>query len=486
MSLTKLNSTVLPNGQPYTILSKVEKHLLSTDLALMGLCCSTTISIYWVALTELERAFHITEEQVNLTVTAYLVFQAISPVFVSNASDHWGRRPILLICLAGGFACNAGIASCNSYWLLILLRCILSIFLSPIASISSSVIGDYTTGRNRGGVSGVVSGFVLIGQGIGPFIGSLFDNRWNWRAIFWFCAIYQAFVLVLSFFVLPETKRSFAGNLSYKPDHWYHWSPVLWYLGKSRLTDTEGITLDRQLSPSFNPFAPFALVKELDISLTLIPGAILYATWTMTQASLSTTLAKYYHYHTLKIGLCFFAPGIATIIGSITSGIVLDRTYKKMKRSYIAKYGDDPNRPPFNIIKSRLLFFPYYTLLVAAFTLLYGWASSKHLSVALILVGSFFISIGTMHPLNTAMTLMVDLHPEKSGASTSMNNLFRCGFGAIFISCLTDMNKAMTLGGTYTFMAGLCILCEVDILGLLKMGEKLLLSEARKKEKQDH
>ncbi|GMG27963.1 unnamed protein product [Ambrosiozyma monospora] len=130
---------------PYTILTDREKHMLSALLCSVGLVSCISMPIYWVALTEIQHDFHITEEQTNLTVTAYLVLQAISPMIFSNAGDSFGRRPVILTCLIGGVAVNVGLAVTNAYWLMIFLRCLLALFVSPVISINMSVVGDFTT-----------------------------------------------------------------------------------------------------------------------------------------------------------------------------------------------------------------------------------------------------------------------------------------------------------------------------------------------------
>lgn len=175
-NLKILNSQVLDNNMPYTILTTAEIRWFSALLALIGLCSSISMPIYWAALTDIQNYFRITSEQANLTVTAYLVFQAVAPVFVSSSADYFGRRPVVLCCLIGGVCANIGLAVSNKYWLIMFLRCLLASCVAPLVSIDFAIVGDITTRRNRGGISGYVSGFTLIGQGIAPFLGAVFDS----------------------------------------------------------------------------------------------------------------------------------------------------------------------------------------------------------------------------------------------------------------------------------------------------------------------
>lgn len=481
--LRELNSQVLANSMPYTIMKKSEMSFMTAILTIIGLCSSISMPIYWTALTEIQDDFHITAEQANMTVTAYLIFQAIAPVFISSAGDYFGRRPLVLFCLIGGVAANVGLAVSNTYWLIILLRCILATFVAPTISLNSGITGDFTTRRNRGGILGYVSGFTLIGQGLAPFLGSVFDSRWNWRAIFWFSAAFDGFVLLVAFIFLPETRRTIVGNLSVPPKSIIHKAPILFYYSK-RLTDKEGKSLERKSETKFNPFRPFMLLRELEITLILLPCSLFFATWTMSQVSLTTSLSRDYHYSSLKVGLCFFAPGMSTIFGTILSGKSLNWIYKKRKNAYIKKLGDlksGQNIPPFDIIRARLCFSVGPTALMVASCITYGWCLEYKEPVAVILVLSFLLTFGVMYTLNVAPTLLVDLHPRESGGSTSLNNLFRCGMSAIFVSFISKMNQSMSLGGTYTLMGGLCII-GIVILQVVMLDSKKLMEKKRLRE----
>ncbi|GME74964.1 unnamed protein product [Ambrosiozyma monospora] len=476
------------NEPPYTILTDRERYMLSALLSAIGLVSCISMPIYWVALTEIQHDFNITEEQTNLTVTAYLVLQAISPMVFSNAGDYFGRRPVILTCLIGGVAVNVGLAVTDAYWLMIFLRCLLAMFVSPVISINMSVVGDFTTRRNRGGIASIVSGFTLIGQALAPFLGSVMDTAWNWRAIFWFSAAFDGLVFALVLFLLPETRRTIVGNLSVVPKNWLYYSPVLVFLKKRLVNDRS--TLMPKTAGGFNPFASLWLLRNPEVPLSLLPCSLVFATWTIAMATLSTSFVQDYGYSTLKVGLCFFSSGGATIIGTLTSGKMLDKVYRKMKKNYIEKNeelteeGTETPAIPFNILKARLGFYPVPALAVAGFTLMFGWCTSEHVNIAPIIIAMFVISLFTMFPMSSVNTLLVDLYPEMSGSAASLNNLFRCGMSAIFMSCLSKMNSSMTIGGTYSFMAGIDFVSISLILFLIHNSTSFLIKRQEKRLKQ--
>ena len=310
-SIMNLEKQLTIAEDDYTILTHKERLTLALFLSLIGFCSAMSMPIYWTALPELEEAFHTTEERINFTVTAYLCFQAVAPLFVSSISDVYGRRPVILICILGGVVTNVGLAVSKTYWLMIFLRCVLASFLSPLISITSACVGDYTTRRNRGGLTALTSGFTLIGQGIAPFLGAVMATAWKWPAIFWFSAALQGLILTIAFLMVPETHRAFVGNLSVIPKNPIHRAPILMFF-KDRLVKFDETLVEKNLK-QYAPWKPLLLISRIQVFYILLPSSILFAIWTISQTSMTVHLSKYYHYSTLDIGLCFFAPGIATV-----------------------------------------------------------------------------------------------------------------------------------------------------------------------------
>ncbi|TID30816.1 hypothetical protein CANINC_000596 [Pichia inconspicua] len=462
----------------YTILTSRERITLAILLSIVGICSSMAMSIYWTALTDLEKSFNTTEEKINYTVTAYLCLQAAAPVFVSSLSDIWGRRPVILVCIIGGIATNIGLAVSRKYWLLIFLRAILAICVSPLISIISACVGDFTTKRNRGGLNGLNNGFTLFGQGFAPFIGALMDTKWNWPAIFWFSAALQGVVLLIVFICIPETHRSYVGNQGVFPKSIIHKSPAQYfYLGKRCVPYDESLVM--KVRHKYEPWKPLRMIGQTTSLFVLLPTSLLFTIWTMSQTSMSVHLRKDYNYSVLHIGLCFFGPGLATVAGTLTSGKVLDIIYKNRKQKYDEKYRHLLEKgaeiPPFNIIKVRLLPVPICTIIICSASIVFGWCLQHHESVAIIIVMSFLLTFFCMSPLNTTVTILIDMHPQIAGGVSALNNLFRCGMAAIFISCLDKMENSMSLGGTYTFISGVSLLFLSMTFYLMAKSESILL-----------
>lgn len=84
----------------------------------------------------------INTEQVNLTITVYMIFQGISPTFWGTISDSYGRRPVLLSTMLIYICACIGLALTPNYAALMVFRMIQAFGSSSVIAISAGVVGD--------------------------------------------------------------------------------------------------------------------------------------------------------------------------------------------------------------------------------------------------------------------------------------------------------------------------------------------------------
>lgn len=69
-------------------------------LGYLTLASSLTANIYFPLIEALSHQYRASIQAINLTITVYVVFQAISPAFFAPMSDTLGRRPVFLLTLS--------------------------------------------------------------------------------------------------------------------------------------------------------------------------------------------------------------------------------------------------------------------------------------------------------------------------------------------------------------------------------------------------
>jgi len=457
-----------------SIFTSREKYVIVFLAGMCGFWSTISSPIYLPALPQLETHFKVSEEQINITIVVYSIFQGFSPALFSTFADRFGRRMITMICLIIYTFANVGLAINNSFVGLLLLRCLQAFGIASTISIGSGIASDITLKAERASYIGICTGLSLLGQAFGALIGGLISTGFGWRGIFWFLAIASGITFLFVAVFLPETSRSIVGNGSILPQKMrvISTAPILSLPTFSKRTLPVGKINSSLIQPKqFTILTPFKILKSMPVFLTLAPASICYSLWLMMLTTLSTSLSKSYGYSTTKVAVAYIPSGIGGLVGTVSIGKLLDWSYKTHYNSYLSqkKAGNDIK---FNIFKARLVVAILPTFLCTAGSLMVGFAIQYHTNVAIILIGSCIISMGAMIYVTVSTTVLIDLFPLQSSSSSSCVNLARCWTGAVFIAVLSKMEHTMTISGCYAFMAGLCLLSGTSIGYLYYRSEK--------------
>ncbi|KAI1528196.1 Major facilitator superfamily [Pyrenophora tritici-repentis] len=362
---------------PYSIYTSKEKWLIVAMVALAGFYSPLPANIYFPAIPTLARAFHKSLDDINQTVTVYLVFQGISPMLWGPISDRYGRRLVYLVCLSILIASSIGLALCptSEFWLLLFLRCFQSGGSASTIALGAGVIGDISTSRERGGYFGMFNLGPMLAPCIAPAIGGALSQGLGWRSIFWSIVIMVSFCLLCILFFLPETLRSIAGNGSLPvPRIQRAVFPVVGQKCPSQALDPSSTRSGKKQSVN-----PFVLFTYPDVIVLLSFTGIVYAVNYTITATISSSFAKIYpDLNETVLGLCYLPVGAGMIIGSTLTGKMLDWQYSTIK----ARCGDK-----FTIEHARLRIMPFYLSLFIVCVVAWGWAiqAKAHIAVPLIL-----------------------------------------------------------------------------------------------------
>lgn len=459
---------------PYTIFHKFEKFQLIIILSLVGFWSTVSSPIYFPALPTLTEYFNTTEDIINISVVCYLLLQGITPTISSNLADTFGRRPVILASILVFIAACIALSQTNVYWLLAVLRCIQAAGIAPVIAISSGVSGDVCTPENRGGMVGTVSGLQLLGNGLGGLLGAaLISGFHTWRSIFVFLAIGGGVTFVLAFFILAETSRRIVGNGTVMPKNPIHKSMTVYLPSFQKKMTNDYVTIAHK--KPFDIFGPFRIFIQKEIFLTLLPSGLHFAAWTMVLTSLSTELeSSKYNYSVMHVGLIYLPQGIACLVGSMSVGRFMNWYYRRRKAAYDKQVEELPldQRPPFNQVATRLTLCVAPALLMIIGLVIFGWCIEYNRHIISIIVSTILIAFSSSVFISICTTLLVDLHPGQGSASTSCLNLMRCWLAALGVGVLDRMIDAMNLGGTYTLVAGFCLLFDLCLVYVLHSASK--------------
>jgi len=120
--------------------------------------------------------------------------------------DRWGRKPLLIAGVALRTITALGEYFSTSYVEFLLWEFLGGFGVSTWNTGSQVLIADVTEVENRGRAVAVRSMSVRLGNIAGPFIGALLTTVYNIRSIFLFNVVTKLAVLVITLFLIKETR----------------------------------------------------------------------------------------------------------------------------------------------------------------------------------------------------------------------------------------------------------------------------------------
>jgi DHA1 family tetracycline resistance protein-like MFS transporter len=145
----------------------------------------------------------------GLMLALYSACQFLFSPILGVLSDRFGRRPVLLVSLAGATIDYLVMAFAPHLWILVLGRAIAGITSANMA-VATAYITDISTEEERARRFGLFHAMFGIGFIIGPVLGGFLGDIWV-RAPFIAAAVLNGINLCLALFVLPESRRGQPG-----------------------------------------------------------------------------------------------------------------------------------------------------------------------------------------------------------------------------------------------------------------------------------
>jgi len=141
---------------------------------------------------------------IGLMTALYAVMQFIFAPVLGALSDRLGRRPVLLVSLAGAAINYVVMAFAPQLWMLFLGRAIAGLTSANI-SVATAYITDISAQEQRARRFGLFNAMFGVGFIVGPVLGGVLGDYWV-RLPFIAAAILNGCNLLLALFVLPESR----------------------------------------------------------------------------------------------------------------------------------------------------------------------------------------------------------------------------------------------------------------------------------------
>lgn len=458
----------------YTTFTSKEKRLLTLLLGLATITSPLTATIYFPLLPLLRAHFDTSAQSINLTITLYIIFQALSPAVFGPLSDSLGRRPVYLITLSLYAVGNLGLAlNKHSYGVLLGLRAMQSLGASAAFSVSYGVVADVCVPAERGTMLGPVSMALNLGACVGPVVGgwvAYSSGSYEW--VFWALVIVAAILLVIVLVFLPETARNVVQNgLGRAQEKWWEvsWLSLFITWNRNRKStikpdisacpEEESQTHQRvSLRKRFrirNPLACLSIVFHRDTFLALWMHGSFYTVDYSFVAALPDIYKNIYHFNELQIGLAYLPRGAGIIIGGFVNGKWMDYNYrataKQIGHEVDKVAGDDLDHFPIERARARGSF--YLLAWSTATMIAYGWVVNKHTNVSIPLILQFMQGFWGTCFYTIYNTLLVDIFPQSPSTAAAAASIVRCSMAAAGVAILQPLLDAVGHGWYFTTLA---------------------------------
>lgn len=162
--------------------------------------------LFLPALPVIANEFNAPVAAAQLTVTVYLIANAVGVLFSGPLADRYGRKPLLLVGLTlAGVGFVAGLVA-DTLTGLVIARAIQGAGGAVGITVARATVGDLYQGPPLSRALATLTMAMVIGSATAPYLGGLIAQSLGWRAGFWFLLAGAIAIVVAVAWGMPETR----------------------------------------------------------------------------------------------------------------------------------------------------------------------------------------------------------------------------------------------------------------------------------------
>lgn len=163
------------------------------------------MDIFIPAIPQMKEALNTTQADVQLTLSLFMLAAGLGQLWLGPASDHYGRRRVMLLS-AVAFILGSGLcALANSIQILFVARIIQSFGGCGMLVVAFAIIRDKFSGNEAAKAYSFLNCGIGMSPLFAPIIGSYLLHWFNWRAGFIFLTLMAGIIIVIAIFRIKET-----------------------------------------------------------------------------------------------------------------------------------------------------------------------------------------------------------------------------------------------------------------------------------------
>lgn len=488
----------------YSVYSKEKKVCIFLIITFCGFLGPLAGNIFIPALPFLQTVFAVDDTTINATVSVFMAVFSVGPIIWGMYADSYGRKKLYIASVGIALVANVLLSVVPAkISALYVLRIVQAFGTSGVIPLGLGTVRDIVDISHRGRAVSVF----MIGPNAGPVLAPIIaglilkNGDYSWRWLFGTLSIMTGVAFVAVLWFLPETLRSLVGNgdkdwesksmvdvnkksntvdgkkvehlentnilVQEKNDHHEKRDKL-----KKKLFGVKNPVNDSEAFLEMYPKAPkphlktfFNMIKDVRILLNSFCNAIVFAVYYGFSVTFAYRLKEEYKLNNLQVGAAYCCPGVALIIGTLSSGYFSDRVLNHFKEN--SKNGI--------YAKENRLILQLFGLLVSCCgSVGYGWSIEKKFNLVIVLVFAAFSAFGMTWCSNASITYMIDVKGRQAATAISINNSFRNAAAAISAAIINKLTRQMGFGWCFTGL-GVCVfLAEILLIFLIAKGNQEL------------
>ena len=347
---------------------------LKLVLTLVAISGVFTLDVYLPGVPSTAKELSSTLGQINITFTAFAITFAFAQLILGPLSDHYGRKPILLLGLVLAVITTFLCAFAFAYWQLLILRILQALGVSSFV-VLNAIVRDLHDGPQATRWRAYLAAVSGIAIAIAPAFGSLAVKYVGWQGTFLLSDIILFFTLITVLLCYQET--------CHKEKHYLrkvlHTYMQLFSRQGSFILHTIQAAFAYSVHFSFILLSPLIIIEQLHLSL-------------------STYSVMMFIY-----GLSWLASGMLT-----------------SKLTYL--------------LDSSSIIFAGCSILFVGTLSLFAFEIAVDINIYTLMCSILIMAVGAIMIRPTAITLSLSSIAKISGQAYAINNLIQFAFAGIIAS----------------------------------------------------
>lgn len=174
---------------------------------------AVSMNVFLPSLPGMAEYFQADYSIVQLAVSLYLAATAVLQLGIGPASDHFGRRPVMLTCFA--IFILATIAALMAPNITVFLICrVMQAFAAAGMVLSRAIVRDTVGADEAASRIGYITMGMTLAPMLGPLIGGFLDELYGWKATFYLILGFGIISFLVVYLDLGETNRTLSASMT--------------------------------------------------------------------------------------------------------------------------------------------------------------------------------------------------------------------------------------------------------------------------------